>query len=127
MYVELTPEDTLRDLQTLLLNSLPGFEFPRVPLLDNYTIEVVTKKRSEVEDDDLDYTNILDKLNAVGDSFSSSTDALASGLQNSAAVLTTQGNSIDQALALLTAGNNITQDMSKTSAGVRTISLRLAG
>ena len=58
--------------------------------------------------DDLDYTNILDKLNAVGDSFSSSTDALASGLQNSAAVLTTQGNSIDQALALLTAGNNIT-------------------
>ena len=39
MYVELTPEDTLRDLQTLLLNSLPGFEFPRVPLLDNYTID----------------------------------------------------------------------------------------
>ena len=52
MYVELTPEDTLRDLQTLLLDSLPGFEFPRVPLLDNYTIDVVTKKRSEVEDGD---------------------------------------------------------------------------
>ena len=75
-------------------------------------VDIIQKRRYtfavEVEDDDLDYTNILDKLNAVGDSFSSSTDALASGLQNSAAVLTTQGNSIDQALALLTAGNNIT-------------------
>jgi len=29
MYVELTPEDTLRDLQSLLINSLAGFEFPR--------------------------------------------------------------------------------------------------
>jgi len=42
-------------------------------------------------------------------------------------VLHTQGNDIDQALALLTAGNAITQDISKTSAGVRTISLRIAG
>lgn len=51
MYVELTPEDTLRDLQVLLLDSLSGFEFPRVNLND-YTIEVVTKKKSEVTDDD---------------------------------------------------------------------------
>ena len=77
--------------------------------------------------DDLGYEDILDKLNAVGDSFSSSTDALAQGLQNSAAALVTQGNDIDQALALLTAGNNITQDISKTAAGVRTISLKIAG
>ena len=26
MYVELTPQDTLRDLQTLLIDALPGFE-----------------------------------------------------------------------------------------------------
>ena len=51
MYVELTPEDTLRDLQTLLINSLPGFEFPRFPL-DNYTLDVVIKPRSEVIDGD---------------------------------------------------------------------------
>ena len=59
--------------------------------------------------------------------FSVSTDELAQGLQNAAAVLKTQGNSIDEALALLTAGNSITQDMSKVSAGVRTISLRISG
>ena len=51
MYVELTPEDTLRDLQTLLVDSLPGFEFPRCNLSD-YTIETIVKPRSEVTDGD---------------------------------------------------------------------------
>lgn len=51
MYVELTPEDTLRDLQTLLIDALPGFEFPRCNLT-NYTIETVVKPRSEVTDGD---------------------------------------------------------------------------
>ena len=34
MYMELTPEDTVRDLQRLLIDSLPGFEFPRKDLFD---------------------------------------------------------------------------------------------
>ena len=51
MYVELTPEDTLRDLQTLLIDALPGFEFPRCNL-SNYTIETIVKPRSEVTDGD---------------------------------------------------------------------------
>ena len=34
MYVELTPEDTLRDLQNLLIDSIPCFEFPRKNLYD---------------------------------------------------------------------------------------------
>ena len=92
--------------------------------IDNATTALVSMKAAY---DDLSFEDILDKLNGVGDSFSSSTDQLASGLQNAAAVLQLQGNSIDQALALLTAGNDITQDMSKTSAGIRTISLRIAG
>ena len=29
MYLELTPQDTLRDLRQLLIDSIPGFEFPR--------------------------------------------------------------------------------------------------
>ena len=37
MYLELTPEDTQRDLQSLLIDSIPAFEFPRQSL--NYTIE----------------------------------------------------------------------------------------
>ena len=39
LYLELTPEDTLKDLQNLLVNAIPGFEFPRKNLYD-YTIEV---------------------------------------------------------------------------------------
>ena len=29
LYLELTPQDTLRDLRQLLIDSIPGFEFPR--------------------------------------------------------------------------------------------------
>lgn len=36
MYVELTPKDTVRDLQNLLIDSIPNFEFPRKTL--DYTI-----------------------------------------------------------------------------------------
>ena len=38
LYLELTPEDTIRDLQNLLLNAIPGFEFPRKNLHD-YVID----------------------------------------------------------------------------------------
>lgn len=51
MYVELTPQDTLRDLQHILVDALPGFEFPRCNLTD-YTIETEQKKRSELVDGD---------------------------------------------------------------------------
>lgn len=40
MYLELTPEDTVRDLQNLLIDAIPGFEFPRCNLYDNH-IEIV--------------------------------------------------------------------------------------
>ena len=40
MYLELTPEDTVRDLQNLLLDAIPGFEFPRCNLYNNH-IEIV--------------------------------------------------------------------------------------
>lgn len=36
MYMELTPDDTIRDLQNLLVDAIPGFEFPRVCLDDYY-------------------------------------------------------------------------------------------
>lgn len=40
MYVELTPEDTRKDLQRLLVNAIPEFEFPRKNLYD-YEIDVL--------------------------------------------------------------------------------------
>ena len=38
MYMELTPQDTLKDVRNLLVNAIPGFEFPRKTL--NYIINI---------------------------------------------------------------------------------------
>ena len=51
LYLELTPEDTLRDLQNLLMDAIPGFEFPRKDLYD-YTIEILEVPEDEVTDED---------------------------------------------------------------------------
>ena len=51
LYLELTPEDTLRDLQNLLINAIPGFEFPRKNLYD-YTIEVREISEDELIEED---------------------------------------------------------------------------
>ena len=51
LYLELTPEDTLKDLQNLLINAIPGFEFPRQNLYD-YTIEVREIGEDELVPDD---------------------------------------------------------------------------
>ena len=51
MYLELTPEDTLRDLHNLLINAIPGFEFPRQNLY-NYTLEVKEIYENELTPDD---------------------------------------------------------------------------
>ena len=51
MYLELTPEDTVKDLQNLLVDAIPGFEFPRVNLYD-YEIAVVEMYENEVVKED---------------------------------------------------------------------------
>lgn len=51
MYMELTPEDTLKDLQRLLINAIPGFEFPRCEL-DTYEIKVLRLPENEILDSD---------------------------------------------------------------------------
>ena len=51
MYLELTPQDTLKDLQNLLIDAIPGFEFPRVDLYD-YKIETVVIKEDTLDEED---------------------------------------------------------------------------
>lgn len=51
MYMELTPTDTLKDLQHLLLNAIPRFEFPRVNLYD-YTIQTSIISSDQLTSDD---------------------------------------------------------------------------
>ena len=52
MYLELTPQDTIKDLRNLLINALPGFEFPRVNLYD-YSIDQEIKPEDEVAEDEM--------------------------------------------------------------------------
>lgn len=51
MYMELTPQDTIKDLQHLLINAIPRFEFPRKNLYD-YTIETALIYRTELQPGD---------------------------------------------------------------------------
>lgn len=51
MYLELTPQDTIRDLQNLLIDALDGFEFPRINLQD-YEISIKEIYENELEEDD---------------------------------------------------------------------------
>lgn len=46
MYMEMTPQDTIRDLQNLLLNSIPNFEFPRKNL---YQYQILTEVIDEAD------------------------------------------------------------------------------
>lgn len=49
MYMELTPQDTLKDLQNLLIDAIPGFEFPRKVLEYNILVEEVSYDTENVE------------------------------------------------------------------------------
>jgi hypothetical protein len=51
MYVELTPEDTIRDLRSLLIDAIPSFEFPRKNISD-FTIESIFVKEEDVSPGD---------------------------------------------------------------------------
>ena len=61
MYIELTPEDTIKDLQNLLIDAIPSFEFPRQDI-SNYTIQVVQIKENEVLDGDFIIGVVWDDL-----------------------------------------------------------------
>ena len=51
MYMELTPEDTVKDLQRLLIDSIPGFEFPRKNLYD-YELKTEVVPEDQVQEGD---------------------------------------------------------------------------
>ena len=51
MYLELTPEDTIKDLRNLLIDAIPGFEFPR-KVLSDYVIDTQIKAEADLLPDD---------------------------------------------------------------------------
>ena len=61
MYMELTPQDTIRDLQNLLIDAIPGFEFPRKNLMD-YEIKTEIVREDLVTKDDFVIGLLCDDL-----------------------------------------------------------------
>lgn len=61
MYLELTPQDTIKDLRRLLIDSLPGFEFPRKDLYD-YKLDRKIIDEDKVEPDDFVIGLIWDEM-----------------------------------------------------------------
>ena len=61
MYMELTPEDTIKDLRTLIIDAIPGFEFPRKDLYD-YALETLVIDEDLVEDGDFIIGVVWDEL-----------------------------------------------------------------
>ena len=61
MYMELTPEDTIRDLRSLLIDAIPGFEFPR-KVIDDYSIETLVIREDEVKEGDFIIGVVWDDL-----------------------------------------------------------------
>lgn len=51
MYMELTPQDTIKDLQRLLIQAIPNFEFPRKNLY-NYEIKIDKIDEEDLNEDD---------------------------------------------------------------------------
>lgn len=66
MYMELTPEDTIKDLQNLLVDAIPGFEFPRVNLFD-YEIKTDTINEADAKPGDFILAVLWGELPEGGD------------------------------------------------------------
>ena len=49
MYMELTPRDTIKDLQNLLMDAIPGFEFPRKSLEYNILERPINKDSVNIQ------------------------------------------------------------------------------
>ena len=63
MYVELTPRDTIRDLRNMLIDAIPGFEFPRHNLYD-YVIQTEVKDEDKVLTSDFIIGMLWDEMPA---------------------------------------------------------------
>lgn len=61
MYIELTPQDTLKDLRNLLLDAIPNFEFPRCNLYD-YETKIEAIREDQVTEEDFVIGVIWDDL-----------------------------------------------------------------
>lgn len=71
--------------------------------------------------------DVVDKLNALGNKYATSSADLGEGLKESASALALAGNDINQSLAMITGGTEITQDASEMGNAIKVSSMRLRG
>lgn len=102
--------------------------YSKVGEVDNATSVnnlVTAMKAYNIEANDL--IEVVDRLNKLGNEFSTDAGALGEGLSVSASTLAMAGNDLSQSLALITGGTEITQNASEMGNAIRTISLRIRG
>lgn len=116
---------SLKDAQSLATTSMI---YSKVGEVDNTTaVEdlVATMKAFNIEGENS--IEIVNRLNKLGNEFSTDARELGAGLKVSASTLAMAGNNISQTLAMLTGGTEITQNAQEMGTALRTISLRLRG
>ena len=105
MYMELTPQDTIRDLRKLLISAIPGFEFPRKTL--NYILnssednqEELSEFTEELTSEEIDILAILMMNNWLQRQITS-IENIRMKYSGSDFKMTSQANHLAKLLALL--------------------------
>lgn len=84
---------------------------------------ISTMKAFGVEAEDA--ISIVDKLNAVSNSYAVVSGDIANALADAGSALQAAGNTFDESIALFSSTNEIIQDWSKTATALRTIAARI--
>lgn len=74
-----------------------------------------------------DTMSIIDRFNAVGNSFAITSAGIGEALQRSASALFSAGNTIDESVALVTTANSVIQNPEQVGTALKTLALRLRG
>lgn len=94
--------------------------------VDEATDSIIsTMKAFGIEADDT--MGIIDKFNAVGNSFAITSAGIGDAMQRSASALKEGGNTIDESIALITAANSVIQNPEQVGTALKTLSLRIRG
>lgn len=87
---------------------------------------VSTMKAFDIDPDDVE-TEIMDKVNVLGNKFAEENQDVIEGLKRSAAAMSAMGQSFTDTAALFTGGMEILQDSESMGTALRTLSMRVRG
>lgn len=83
-------------------------------------------KAFDIDPDDVE-TEIMDKINVLGNKFAEENQDVVEGLKRSAAAMSAMGQSFTDTAALFTGGMEILQDSESMGTALRTLSMRVRG